>query len=44
MGNDVFKAMTQLLEQQGNMDAGAALSTLESLQKSGRYVQELWSA
>lgn len=44
MGNDVFKAVAQQLEQHGNMDASSALNTLENLQKAGRYVQELWSA
>ena len=44
MGNDVYKAMANLLEQQGNMDAASALNTLEHFQKTGRYVQELWSA
>jgi NADPH-ferrihemoprotein reductase len=44
MGNDVHRALLQLLETHRKLCTSDATVAIEQLQKSGRYVQELWSA
>lgn len=44
MGGDVHTALVEILRKHKSMTNERALAFLKDLQKSGRYVQELWSA
>jgi sulfite reductase alpha subunit-like flavoprotein len=43
MGADVQTAIADICVSEGGMSSDAAKAFLQSLQKDGRYVQELWS-
>ena len=44
MGGDVMEALTTILVEHKKMTKEQATEHVKDMQKSGRYVQELWSS
>lgn len=44
MGHDVLAAFTKVVSEQKGVSSDEAVKVVKSMQDSGRYVQELWTA
>ena len=43
MARDVQASLLQVIQEQGDMDAGAASEYIKKLQKRNRFLQDVWS-